>query len=867
VPLHLFALLRGAQEAVGQAEAAAHTSPVISLVGAFVGLMVIAALLAAVSKRFKVPFTVVLVVGGAVLAWLAGRIGFLAPIGTLEVTPEAVFFVFLPTLIFQSAFHLDARALRENLAPTLMLAVPGLLLSTALIGGIMHTAAPWVSMHLSWAEALLLGSILSATDPVAVISLFSQLGAPKRLTVLVEGESLFNDATAIVLSRIILGVMAAGTLSSDTLVLGGVEFFAVFFGGLMVGWALAVVAGMLIGAVERDAFIEITITTVLAYLSFYVAEHELEVSGVMAVVAAGVLIGGWGKAKISPSIVGYLEHFWDYLATVANALIFLLVGLTVNVGELLDALPILFWVLVAMQLSRALVIYGLVPLVGKLPGSDPIDRGYQTVMYWGGLRGGIALAIALSLPTTMENKALFVTIATGAVLFTLLVQGMTIEGVVRHFGLDQPPLSDRMARLEGLISAKLRTLGEIPTLEAGGLFSPRVAEEMKTRSEKSMHALRSELDGLREAELNLQEERRLLYLRCFGEENTLYYQMFSKGHLGERTYRNLTHSIELQTESIRHEGRLPEFTLHPPSGERFETVLYRMIEKFPGLGAIVERMRASRAARDYEVAWARFRGDSGVLQDLDELGESEAVRPDVVDEVRAYYQYWSESARSRLDQTAELFPEFVSATQDRLADRLALQAEQVAIEERAHAGIIPHGVADVMLEEMAQELRALRTSQASKLQIDPAELLKNVPFFQGISPEDFEVVAESLRRRTAPAGDAIVRQGDGGSSLFLVARGVVRVTRMDGGIGRDIATLMAGDFFGEMALLHGGQRTATCRAVTPCALYELRRDDLESVMETSASMREALEAADRTRRQELRQAGAKLGDTPPPSND
>lgn len=605
----LLRLVQGAVEAAEYGEAAAHQSPTIALVGAFVGMLVVAAGVHALSKRFNTPFTVTLVVAGAILAWMGDRFDMLAPIASLAVTPDAVLFVFLPTLIFQSAFHLDARALRENLAPTLVLAVPGLILSTAVIGGIMHLAAPWVGVHLNWAEALLLGSILSATDPVAVIALFSQLGAPKRLTVLVEGESLFNDATAIVLSRIIIGVMAVGTLNSETFIVGSVGFVAVFFGGLVVGWLLALVAGTIIGAVDGDSFFEITLTTILAYLSFYVAEHYLHLSGVMAVVAAGVVMGGWGKAKISPSIVAYLEHFWDYLAGVANALIFLLVGLTVDLGALIDTLPVLFWVILAMLVSRWIVIYTLVPLLGKLPGSDPIDRRYRAVMYWGGLRGGIALAIALALPATIEK-------------------------LVKHHGLHIPPLSDRMARLEGLISAKYRTLTEVPQLLAGGLFSPRVAEEMEARSNRSLTQLKGQLEDLRARELNVPEERRLLYLRCFGEETTLYYQMFSKGHLGERTYRNLAHSIELQTEGIRHEGRLPEFTLHPPSGERLETVIHRLLERMPGLGSAVEGLRAGRAARDYEVAWARFRGSTRVLEDLDELGTTEAVSADIVEEVR-----------------------------------------------------------------------------------------------------------------------------------------------------------------------------------------------------------------------------------------
>ena len=164
----------------------------------------------------------------------------------------------------------------------------------------------------------------------------------------------------------------------------------------------------------------------------------------------------------------------------------------------------------------------------------------------------------------------------------------------------------------------------------------------------------------------------------------------------------------------------------------------------------------------------------------------------------------------------------------------------------------------MMLQDMRRELKALRSSQAGKLAVDPEELLKKVPFFEGLPREEFQRVAERLKRRTAPSGDAIVKQGEKGSSLFLLARGVVRVTREEDGASIDLATLMAGNFFGEMALLHGVVRTATCRAVTPCALYELGRADFDAVLETCPAMAEALEEADERRRDELREAGADI---------
>ncbi|NND67521.1 MAG: hypothetical protein HKN19_08040, partial [Halioglobus sp.] len=370
-----------------------HTSAVIDLVSVVTTLLLIAAAVLALSKRLKLPFTVMLVVVGIAMSELAKVApALLPPLVDFHISPDVILFVFLPTLIFESSLHLDARELRRNLLPVLTMAVPGLLISTLIIGTLISTVTP-----IDFSAALVLGAILSATDPVAVISLFKQLGAPRRLTILVEGESLFNDATAIVASQILLAIAVAGYFSTQTIVSGVGDFVVVFFGGAIVGWVMALGVGFVLGKVEEDALIEISLTTILAYFSFLIAEHMLHVSGVMATVAAALTIGGWGRSKISHSVSEYLEHFWEYLAFVANALIFLLVGLEIDLGALAESWGMLVWVILSMLLARAVVVFGIVPLVGKLPGSEHIDRRYQAVMYWGGLRGAIALAIALSL--------------------------------------------------------------------------------------------------------------------------------------------------------------------------------------------------------------------------------------------------------------------------------------------------------------------------------------------------------------------------------------------------------------------------------------------------------------------------------------
>ncbi|MAF95267.1 MAG: hypothetical protein CMM60_05890 [Rhodospirillaceae bacterium] len=820
---------------------------VVDLVGTIVVLLLIAGGVRAVTKRVKIPFTVVLVLVGIALKQLGVHgPAVLGPFAEFEVSPDVILFVFLPTIIFESAFNLDARQLRRNLLPVLVLAVPGLALSTAIIGGLL-----WLVTPFDLPSALLLGAILSATDPVAVIALFKNLGVPARLTILVEGESLFNDATAIVAARILLGVVAGGYfLTPATVMESAVGFLTVFIGGALVGWVLALLFGWVLGRVEGDTFIETSLTTILAYLSFIVAEHSLHVSGVMATVAAGLTMGSWGRTKIHASVAEYIEHFWEYMANLANALIFLLVGLRVDLGALYDSLDILVWVIPAMLISRAAVIFGLVPLVGRLPGSAPVGRPYQAVMYWGGLRGAIALAIVLSLEGFAHAET-FVAVVMGAVLFTLLVQAMTIEGLVHRLGLDKPPMADRIGRVEGLLSAKHRALERIPEVQSGGLFSARIVEGLENELNVESKTLQADLEELRYQELDTAEERQLIYARAFAAERTIFYELFSKGSLSERAYRDLCHVVDLEADAVRHGLTMSKDPLHLPSARPFLAALNRRFDAVLGFTGWPERMRLARVAREYEKAWGRYQGCSRILDDMETLVLSESTHAGIVAEVRKRYSQWKDAARERIDSTAEQFPEFVNAVQERLGKRLLVHAETKIIEGEARAGTIPSGVRDSVIEELSGEIHDLRGGDVAELRLDPAELLRKVPFFEDTPAEEFDKAAAKLRQRTLSAGEAIIRQGDRGATLYLIARGVVRVSHTANGEEHNLATLMAGDFFGEMALLHGEPRTATCRAVTPAAVYELRRRDFDKVREACPAIQAALEKADRKRREDL----------------
>lgn len=836
---------------LASADSGAHAVP--EQVGAIFGLLLIAGAVLAVCKRFKLPFTVVLVLVGLALAALGEQfehVSFLKGLGNYRISPETILFVFLPTLVFESAYNLHARQLQKNMLPVLTLAIPGLLISTGIIGGLIA----WIT-GMDLAPALLLGSILSATDPVAVIALFKQLGAPKRLTVLVEGESLFNDATSIVVAGILIEVVRQG-FDSSTLSSGILEFFRVFAGGIAVGLLLGFLFGSLLQRVRSDEAIEISLTMVLAYGSFLIAEHYMHVSGVMATVMAGLMMGNWGRTKISPAVSGFMHHFWEFAAYVANALIFLLVGLSVDLQELKQLSGILAVVIGAMLISRAVVIFGLVPVAGRM--SQAVSMAFRIVMYWGGLRGAIALAIALHIPetfemngqtvkleitlggTTMVLRDCFITLVMGAVLFTLLVQATTIGVVVKKLGLDKPTIAERVAKINSLMNAKFRALKRIPELQAGGLFSTNVADPLRDRTQAEIDDLSDQIAQLREQELDREQERRLLYLRCFALETTAYFDMFSKRHLSERVYRDLSFSLELLGEAMKHDGSIPAATIYDERRQKLRQRVLRMLEKVPGCSTWTRQLRAKRTSREYRRVWGRYQGSETVLSHLAELAESEHAHREVVEEVRQQYQRWHDSAKERLDTVAEQFPEFVHAMQDQLAERLIAQAQREVIQKETKAGAIPPGVASDIMSHLDDHVHRIGTQALDQLHIDPEELLRKVPFFADTPPDEFARVAGKLREMTVPSGDDIICEGDAGDSLFLIARGVIRVVKKVDGETVELATLVAGEFFGEMALLLREPRTATCRAVTPSALYELKREDLDEIQSACPAIKEAL---------------------------
>ena len=393
-----------------------------------VGLLGLSALVALLARAIRLPDTVALVIAGLVVGGLATLIG-AAP---LELPHELVLVVLLPGLVFEAAYRLHLGLVRRWITGLALLAVPGVLISAATVA-IVLTLLTGLRPEL----AFIVGAIVSATDPAAVVATFKRLPASRSLATIVDGESLLNDGTGLVLFTIAVGALTAPLTTGDATV--------AFLGGIALSGAIGMVAGIVAAAIVRyidDPLIELTISVVLAYGSYLLAD-QLGLSGVLATVTAAIILGNFGGRVLTPSGADAIDTVWEFFAYLLTAIVFLLIGLTIPFGRLLDSLWPIVAAIVGILIGRAVIVYGLFGGTSRfapLPGlAARAPREWLDVLFWSGLRGAVAVAMALSLPDDVPQRALLQEITFGVVLFTLLVQGTTVGRLVDRSAGDSAP--------------------------------------------------------------------------------------------------------------------------------------------------------------------------------------------------------------------------------------------------------------------------------------------------------------------------------------------------------------------------------------------------------------------------------------------
>ncbi len=633
-------------------------------------LLASAVLLGVIAQRVRLQLTVVLAVVGFVAGWLLEPLGVEIPLRGEEFE-EILLFLFLPVLVFDAALGLSTRAFFRNLVPILVLAVPALVVSAVLVG-----LALSLGLDIPLAAALLFGVFISATDPVAVVAVFRQLGVPERLLTIVEGESLLNDGVAIVGFNILLGAALGEKLSVAA---GFVDFFLVFFGGAAIGAVVGSVAAAVLpwlGRLPAAAF-----SLAVAYGGFVLAEDVLGFSGITATVAAGLLLSGLAPSRASEAVREVWHQLWESLDYIANALLFLLIGLAIAPDLILDNLGAIALAAVVVIVARALAVVPLVSALERFAGIPPVGWRNEVVLIWGGLRGGVALALALALPESLPQRETFVAMTGGVVLVTLLLNATTISWLVRRLGLSEPSRSERflagVARLSGLEAARQRL--EDLELEDCVLSSQLEAAE---------HATREELERI---ELTDKEELQVITRRGLFVERETYQRLSDAGLLPPSAARTLLHEVDDQIEEAGL-GRTSIRCVRDREPPRLERLAQRLI------GWLPEPAGEDPTQLAYAEASARRLAARRTGEALELFERLPGIDAETVEDVKETFARGEREASASLEELAREVGHGGRRLRRRQAEALSRIAVTDALRELADVGLLP----EVMVSRTAQ---------------------------------------------------------------------------------------------------------------------------------------------------------------------
>ncbi len=375
--------------------------------------MLVAAAVSIVTERLRVPYTIALVIAGLVI----GNMHLAPPIA---VTPEVLLTLLIPPLLFEGGLRLPPKHLKTYGGLIGLLAIPGTILTALAIGWTVR-----VLFHLDLRSALLLGAIVSAIDPVGVLAFLREARLDIRLGAILEGEAVLNDGVAIILFTIVGGGVAAGFMGA------GLQFLWLLGGGVVVGGLVAVATSFALGRTQQS-LVE-ALGSLIVALGALLAASSIGASGVIAVVTAGVVFGSYGPRHLTDSGLETVSTIWDVIAFLANSVLFLLIGLEVPAALLVQHWPLIAAVIAAAFVIRAAIVYACTSLWKTGPALLPAAWRYALI--WGGLRGGVAIALALDLDRAVPGREAIMAAAFGVVVFTLLVQGLSFRPVMRWAGL------------------------------------------------------------------------------------------------------------------------------------------------------------------------------------------------------------------------------------------------------------------------------------------------------------------------------------------------------------------------------------------------------------------------------------------------
>jgi CPA1 family monovalent cation:H+ antiporter len=810
------------------------------------GLLALATLMVPVAVRANVAFSLVLAAAGVALGGLVGtvpRLGlggpvndFFSALGHFDLSSEAFILVFLPVLLFETAVAIDVRRLMDDIAPILVLAVVAVLVSTFVVG---FSLAAVTEMGII--ACLLLAAIVSTTDPIAVVGIFRDLGVPHRLNLLVEGESLFNDAAAISLFALFVG-MLTGERQADVMD-GVLAFGRGFAGGLAFGYACGRLACWSFNLLRGQSAAEITLTVAAAYLVFLLGEHYLHVSGVVAVVTTALVVSYEGRTRVSPETWTALVDIWKQIGYWASSLIFLLATMRVPgmlAGMNGDDLISLSVLIAAALAARGLVLFGLFPGLAALGWAEPVSAPLRAVVLWGGLRGAISLALALAV---VENPAIpaqvksFVSVmCTAFVLFTLFVNAPLLRPMIRLLGLDRLSPSDMAVRGRAIATALTEVRRKVADAAADYGIERGLAVELADGYTERLGAAEIQVAGT--AVLSLDEDIRSGLMMLASREQACYLRHYRDGTVSGRITRTLLAGAARIEDGVKTGGEAGYGAGHLSFlsfSWRFRLAL--ALQRRTG----IEFLLADEITNRFEVLLMV----QAALRELLEFAWTKLplmIHQDAAVVVTATIERRLESVDTGLAALRLQYADFSRALQLRYLERAAVRIEEAEYLRLRAEAAISHEVLSDLLAGLAQRSRRLARRLPIDLQLSPERMVAKVPTFTGLPPEQVSQITRVLRPLVTVPGETIVRRGDPGHAMYFIASGAVEVR-----VAPMPIRLGSGDFFGEMALVSQGRRSADVVSLGFCSLLVLQARDFDALRALSPTLRDCIQETSRRR--------------------
>lgn len=521
-----------------------------------------------ISKKLKIPYTVLLVIAGILLVPIAEQPMF-SFLSSFNLTTDLLFFVFLPVLIFESAYNMKFKEAWENKVTISALAVAGLIVSALIIAFVGTWMMGLIGVEVPFMAMLLFGTIISATDPVAVLALFKEFGAPKRLSMLFEGESLFNDASAFAIFIILLEVIRSGDSLTGSLLPGLGTFFVMIIGGVLFGGMIGGLFSKILEKIKDNEKVEITLTMVVAHITFIFAEmisahvliggHQLHISSIIATVVASMVIGNYGRYKISPRVEEYMDKFWEYFAFVANSLVFIMMGSLF--AKLFQSQPHflgpIFVAILVVTIARVVAVYLVTSPLNFIKVEDKLPSSWKKILAFGDLKGALAVIMLLFIPVDLHIEGWnysyslkdFLTVITvGCIFFTLFAKAPLLGFFMDKLGINDLTEVEKLEYEEGKVLMFSKVIARLKSFNKKGYVGDEVYNLLKNKYEAEFKSAKKSCEEL--AENSKKTFEAMLRLYAIGIEKHSLKRLFIYDEVNEVVFKKLYSKLNWQEECI-----------------------------------------------------------------------------------------------------------------------------------------------------------------------------------------------------------------------------------------------------------------------------------------------------------------------------